>query len=419
MGRISNTEKYPIDNSISLNDYLIGTDADESNRTKNFKIYSLKEVLEGSNPSSTFSYNYQYVEDRAIVAFTEGRFSKVGSVNQDLIDVETLVFNKVNLAGTDISDFFNVLQDNTEYIVLKVSDNTFNNFAYYVVEDIANVVSSIDEYVFTVKVIGTVGTGELEDGDSYVISFDIVSNTGGFGKYINTDIMQKTVGGFIQGQPATPPEGLTQVEFNDKLLSDITLPTAVLSVNSSSIERYTDYVNTVTIQFTQNSGGAALSYSLSKDGVEISTDQSTSINEVEVGASFTLQGEVNYDSGEVDAGTVDTSVVTINTLIPQWKGEKDNDRTLDGTSYSDLNLDFDKIVQGSDNTSITVSAGNYGVFLSTNDNATIIDAGTGFELNPSSYVKNNITVEYANGLPLTLTEYILNTATLEFTYNIQ
>jgi hypothetical protein len=38
MARIENTERYPYDESVSADDYLIGTDAENSLRTSNYKI---------------------------------------------------------------------------------------------------------------------------------------------------------------------------------------------------------------------------------------------------------------------------------------------------------------------------------------------------------------------------------------------
>lgn len=38
MARIKNTERYPYDESVSADDYVIGTDAEDSTKTKNYKI---------------------------------------------------------------------------------------------------------------------------------------------------------------------------------------------------------------------------------------------------------------------------------------------------------------------------------------------------------------------------------------------
>jgi hypothetical protein len=110
---------------------------------------------------------------------------------------------------------------------------------------------------------------------------------------------------------------------------------------------------------------------------------------------------------------------TISEVVPQWIGHKATGSSLNNSTYVQLNAVLSKEVQSTANISITVPAGRYGVFLSINASAAIIEAGTGFQLAPSAYAKNTITAKLANGDDFTLTEYIINPAGGEFSYNLQ
>ena len=256
---------------------------------------------------------------------------------------------------------------------------------------------------------------QIEINESYLQS--IVDDT----VYINTSLVPTTIGGYIEGQPITPPEGLTQAQFNTKFFTNITLPTISFDINSQIIEKGADFAETINITFDSNDAEATgATFSLEKDETEVSATQNTAFAANNVIADFTLQGFVSYLSNSVlSAGTISTPLRTITQVVPQWRGQRANNNTFDGATYVALNSALTKFVQSEDNTSITVTAGNFGVFISTNNNAAIIEAGTGFQLAPSAYAKNTITAKLANGDDFTLTEYIINPAGGIFSYNLQ
>ena len=239
--------------------------------------------------------------------------------------------------------------------------------------------------------------------------------------YVNTSLAPETIGGYIKGQPITPLEGLTQNQFNDKFFTNINLPTVSFNVSNQIIEKGADFAETINITFDSNDAEATgATFSLEKDEVEVSATQSTAFAANSVIANFTLQGFVSYTANSVlSAGTISTPLRTITQVVPQWRGQRANNNTFDGATYVALNSALTKFVQSEDNTSITVTAGNFGVFISTNNNAAIIEAGTGFQLAPSAYAKNTITAKLANGDDFTLTEYIINPAGGIFSYNLQ
>ena len=137
--------------------------------------------------------------------------------------------------------------------------------------------------------------------------------------FVNTNNVTETVGGFFAGEPATPIEGLTKEEFNNKLLFPAIRPTISFNINSLTLERGSDYSEGITINFTQGGAGNLISYSLEKDGAEISTTQVTQFEQNNVRANFTLQGKVSHEAAvTISAGTISTQSVTIRQRLRIW-----------------------------------------------------------------------------------------------------
>jgi len=242
-----------------------------------------------------------------------------------------------------------------------------------------------------------------------------------FTTYINTNLVPETIGGYIEGEPITPPEGVTQKEFNDKFFQDIILPSVSFNVTNEIIEKGSNYFKSIVTTFNQNDAGNLLGISIEKDGTEVGTTTPFLFSANEVLSSFTLQSKVSHDaSSDLLAGQVSTSLKTITPVDPQWKGQKNSNTSFDNSTYTQFNSSLNKFIQSNDNTSLTVLEGNYGFFISINPNATIISAETNLPLaEGSAYQKNTITAKLVNGDNVTLTEYIINPATGDFTYNLE
>ena len=62
MGRIKNQDKYILDQQISANDYLVGSDAEDlGKRTKSFRVGDLAAFMGGSNGTPTWEIRYYKV----------------------------------------------------------------------------------------------------------------------------------------------------------------------------------------------------------------------------------------------------------------------------------------------------------------------------------------------------------------------
>jgi len=143
-------------------------------------------------------------------------------------------------------------------------------------------------------------------------------------------------------------------------------------------------------------------------------------NETFTGVKTTLSKSYNVTFLNSDGVTTrnDNNAQTATALDPQWKGSATSTTGFDGSTYSNLNTNLTKFVQSGFGTSITVPAGEYGIFISKNAGRDVVEQGTGFALASSAYSENTITVEYEDGTSLQLTQYIINASSGAFTYTL-
>ena len=217
-------------------------------------------------------------------------------------------------------------------LVVQESENVLNTFA--------SLINALPRFQLTGEFIPFFKTRIANT--LYTVCFDNLIATGSFGstsgnpateenlfivsreedfdlRYINVNLVPETQGGFFAGEPATPPEGLTFQEFNNKFLFPEVRPSISFTANNLTLERGTDYTQQITINFTQGGAGNLISYSLEKDGAEISTTQVTQFEQNNVRANFTLQGKVSHEAGvTISAGTISTQSATITQRLRIW-----------------------------------------------------------------------------------------------------
>ena len=155
------------------------------------------------------------------------------------------------------------------------------------------------------------------------MGFDLIKTgvDGEGGKFVNTNNVPTTQGGYFAGEPATPAEGLSLSEAFDKFLFPSTQPSITFNVENENIEKGTDYAKSIAITFNQNDAGSLVGYSLEKDETEVSTTQNTAFAANNVIANFTLQGFVSYAANSVlSAGTISTPLRTITQKLKVWSG---------------------------------------------------------------------------------------------------
>jgi len=232
----------------------------------------------------------------------------------------------------------------------------------------------------------------------------------------------------------TDDKGGSKTIIKTRTVQNYSAPSGNLSLNpNGNVELGSDIV--VNASVSRNRQYAIITNAKLQKRINNGSWETPSIEELsqaDLGASFsfnqhTIQNsktnnKVDFRILVTDNGESTNNVIaskTVNMIMPQWKGQKANGNSFDGATYNQFNSDLNKFISNNDNTSITVTAGNYGFFISINDNATIIEDGTGFAVNPDSYQKNTITAKLVNGEDVELTEYIIPPSGGDFKYNLE
>jgi len=466
---------YIDDNNITNKDIVLGSDGDENNKTKNYTIQGLKNFFtsdfsasEQNNIIKSYTLPAIKVPDstKTVLVEASGRINNL-SPSLEIKSDEIYFFklrrgnrfyvlslkdlgkgfygaNELPISETNlqvISDkplvVENISQDSTTDIIslgeiqpLNISEAVNNT------NPPINIQTLSDGFtVFTVTVNGTV--------ESYL--FQGNSGLTGVGEQQTTlsdfNLVDQT--GFETGDPI--PEYLLDKDVNDLLLSkDATevsrIPIPAFAFSEENVSRLKELVyedGTISLSRTPSTfernliGGVSVTFnyavterddtivSANFDGndVILSPDGSQTFNNVISNLSKTFQVTLQNSSDLTNRNlSLNRTAVSI---APQWKGSSNNNTGFNGESYVNLNTALSKIIQSSATTQITVPANDYGIFLSTKLGADIIETGTGFALAPSAYTEQSITVEFENGTPLNLTQYIINTSTGVFTYRLE
>lgn len=466
---------YQNDQNISENDIVIGSDAENNKKTKNFSVGGLKSYITKDFEASE--------QDNKIKSLT------LLSVDTPLASATVLsdAANRINNLSPDLtinSDeiYYFKFRWSDRFYVLTLKDlgkgvyganqNSISENNIQVISEKPLVVENVSKDS-TTRIIGlreiqplnisqavnnitpAIDIQPLADGftiftvleNAEVKSYLFQGNSGltGFGEQQTTlsnfDFISQT--GFETGDPI--PEYLLQKDDNDLVLekdntevSRIDVPSFAFS--QDNVDRLKDLVyedgtislNRVPSTFERNlTNGVSVTFtygvtlrddtlqSATFDGndVTLNPNGSETFTNVKTSLSKSLSAVLTNSSTSQNRNlSLSRSAVSI---IPQWKGSVGNNNGFNNNTYAQLNSSLSKILQSSATTNLTVSAGDYGVFLSTKNNASIIELGTGFALSESAFSKQTISVEYEDGTALSLTQYIVNTSNGVFTYRLQ
>lgn len=169
---------YPIDTNISGNDKWIGSDANSSNRTKNFTVSGIADyfnLVSGIDLSNSLKFKYD------TVAVGDSRSSGSFSFNTEvgptvsLSSISQLMFHKNTSNGKYVVDFMDVLDGNI--IMISKSDDP-NVFAFYRITSYDQNLTEPDFYDTSLTYI--IGNGSIEEDEYYFVSllqFDALSDT--------------------------------------------------------------------------------------------------------------------------------------------------------------------------------------------------------------------------------------------------
>lgn len=168
MPKINNLEIYPIDGSITLDDFLLGSDADNIKKTKNYPVGSLIHLIQESQGISTLTFKYRIGTDYNASGFF---FTNADKVSFD--EISTFYFNKINATGVNVSGLLSVLVSSPNHLALKIAKpNNPNVFAYF---SVVGHVEYANYFKIDVELLNNAFFGELDVFQHFSLSVDVVS----------------------------------------------------------------------------------------------------------------------------------------------------------------------------------------------------------------------------------------------------
>ena len=228
MGQIGNTILYPFDVSVSLLDYLLGTDFTDNKKVKSYQLKRLVEILNIVNGGSAVAYHFSDGSDNALTVLEPGYFfSETNITNPSALT--KLHFNNLTIENKDISVFFDkmIASGLFKFKLSNLSDP--NNFVYL---SPSNLVLSAEYLSFDVSDFNNLHSGNLLNNADYVLSFDLASNL-----VAVTDPLKLDKAGYVGNAENLDDrlialENETDVENAFVTMQDFTLVDPILTVNS-------------------------------------------------------------------------------------------------------------------------------------------------------------------------------------------
>lgn len=161
-------KNYPIDTNISKNDKWIGSDAQQSNKTKNFSVAGLFDYLNSSGSvdlANTLMFKYDTIdigENRKSGTFS---FETEVGATVPFSSITNLVFSKKTFNNKDVVDLMTLFSGN---IILIQKTDKPNIFAFYKVNSYTQNLVETNFYNTSLTYIS--GNGSIEEDEFYFIS---------------------------------------------------------------------------------------------------------------------------------------------------------------------------------------------------------------------------------------------------------
>ena len=161
-------KNYPIDTNISVGDKWIGSDSNQSSRTKNFSVAGLSDFY-NKNASIRQSNSVLFFYDTVAVGETRaaGSFSFPTEIGPSVpfSSITNLVFSESSKSGPYVVDFMESMVSG-EVLIQKTSNSNF--FAYYKLVSFDQDVSEPKFYNAVLSFVS--GNGAIEEDDDYFVS---------------------------------------------------------------------------------------------------------------------------------------------------------------------------------------------------------------------------------------------------------
>ncbi len=161
-------KNYPIDTNISGADKWIGSDSDQSNRTKNFSVAGLADFYNKNafiDRSNSLLYFYDTVEPKGTRAAGSFSFPTEIGASVPFSSITDLVFSESSKNGPYVVDFIQSMIDGT-ILIQKASNSNF--FAYYKLVSFDQDLTETSFYNASLNFIS--GNGSVQEDDDYFVS---------------------------------------------------------------------------------------------------------------------------------------------------------------------------------------------------------------------------------------------------------
>lgn len=173
MPKANDTDIYKYDLSISLMDYLFGSDADNGKKNKSYRIKDIIQLINGVNGKNNLQYLYSDGNNPDLTYYNPGVFF-TDTNEADPLAFTQLIVNKSSLQPIDLTSLFQRLGE-LEDVVIKLDNpsnpNNFFNFKVIAIED------HIEYFIFQVELFKDFYLGEFLNETIYSVYFDIKSAT--------------------------------------------------------------------------------------------------------------------------------------------------------------------------------------------------------------------------------------------------
>ena len=168
MPRINNKAAYPIDHQLSLDDFLLGSNADNIDKTQNYLLRGIFSTFKNSLNLSSLEYEFAGGANPELDETVAGYFTT--NSNETVSGAVTSIFiNKLDLNGVDISSLITTVAQNVSSFVINLSKPSASGQIFYFAIDA--IVDSGD--YFTITVTNFVGGNTLVDETTYSLSLDL------------------------------------------------------------------------------------------------------------------------------------------------------------------------------------------------------------------------------------------------------
>lgn len=162
-------ETYAFDSNLSLDDFVIGSDADNINVTRNYPLGSIFSTFKTGLNLASIEYTFSDATDPDLDEFDAGYFVTNGNQTAATA-ITSITLNKFDGNGIDITSLLEVIDDQPTSFVLRIFKASVVGQVFYFA--ISSIVDNLDD-TFTINVTNFVGGNSLIDATTYSMVFDL------------------------------------------------------------------------------------------------------------------------------------------------------------------------------------------------------------------------------------------------------